>query len=265
MKVDKSHPSRHAPLRAEWQRLGVHRASQAAVMQTWSTGWPALDARLPGGGYPLAAVTEFLLEHGGRGELSLLLPALAPKLAADPDSRLVLLDPPYRLNAPALDAAGIDRARAPVICCRDTNERVWSIEQLAAAGGFVAFVLWDDALDTAAFHRLQLAGERAGCPIFVYRAIRSLRQRSPAALRLALTACGGQQQIEVVKCRGPAGARLNGLSPGQETPWHWAHPRGIPSAPVPHDAFNQDGSDGPTMPNGLRDGRSALRPRPSNP
>lgn len=212
---------RAAMLEARLQRFGVHRASHQARPSTCPTGWPSLDAVLPGRGYPLGAVTEFLVEQPGSGELSLLLAALKPRLAADPTSRLVFVNPPYQLNAPALDTARVDRSRVPVVQCASTAERVWSIEQLAHAGGFAAFVLWDSDIDTPGLRRLQLAAEKAACPIFVYRDIRCARQRSPAALRLAVTCRGGYQRLEVLKCRGPAGAHLRGLRRGRDQSWCW--------------------------------------------
>ncbi|MES1954708.1 translesion DNA synthesis-associated protein ImuA [Salinisphaera hydrothermalis] len=212
-------PSQAAMLEARWQRFGVHRANRAAALRTWSTGWSRLDALLPGGGYPLTGVTEFLIESAGQGELSLLLAGLKPQLERRPEHRLVFVEPPHRLNAPALDCAGIDHARVPVIRCRDTAERVWSIEQLAAAGGFVAFVIWDDHLDTPQLRRLQLASEKAGCPVFAYRDLACARHRSPAALRLALHCRNGHQRIEILKCRGPAGGRTTGLSASQDRAW----------------------------------------------
>ncbi|MGN8157329.1 translesion DNA synthesis-associated protein ImuA [Salinisphaera sp. RV14] len=238
MQTREPNPSNNSPaaaLEARWQRFGVHRASRAAAPLTWSSGWPWLDALLPGGGYPLAAVTEFLVESAGRGELSLLLAALKPRLEAWPDSRLVFVEPPHRLNAPALDGAGIDRARVPVIRCRDTAERVWSIEQLAAAGGFVAFVLWDDNLDTPALRRLQLASEKAGGPVFVYRDLACARHRSPAALRLAIQSRNGRQKIEVLKCRGPAGGTADGLKAARDRGW-----APVQGAIVPAEAANRE-------------------------
>ena len=205
---------------AEWQRLGIHRASQAAQPRTWSTGLAELDRVLPGGGYPLASVTEWLIERPGTGELSLLLASLSQRLAAGPSQRLVMINPPYGLNAPALDAAAVDRRRLPLMRCRTPAEAVWSIEQLAAAGGFVAFVLWEDQLEMTDLRRLQLASEKAGCPVFVYRSLHCARQRSPAALRLALTQRSGRQRIEILKCRGPGGARVDGLQVGRDHPWH---------------------------------------------
>lgn len=206
-------------LEQRWQRWGIHRASRAATPETWATGWARLDAILPGGGYPLAAVTEVLAEQPGQGELSLVLKALQPRLEAHAHHRLVFIDPPYRLHAPALDAAGIDRSRVPVICCRDSGQRIWSIEQLAAAGGFVGLMLWAEALSAGDLRRLQLASEKAGCPVFVYRPLAYAGHRSPAALRLAIRGRGQHQQIEVIKCRGPAGACITGLAAGRDRPW----------------------------------------------
>lgn len=43
----------------------------------WTTGFAALDAVLPGGGWPAGALTELLLPHPGVGEWRLLAPVLA--------------------------------------------------------------------------------------------------------------------------------------------------------------------------------------------
>ncbi|MGB7756443.1 MAG: translesion DNA synthesis-associated protein ImuA [Salinisphaera sp.] len=246
-----------AMLEARWQRFGVHRASRAAVPRTCSSGWPWLDDLLPGGGYPLAAVTEFLVESSGQGELSLLLAALKPRLDAHADSRLVFVEPPYRLNAPALDGAGIDRSRVPVIRCRDTAERIWSIEQLAAAGGFVAFVLWDSNLDTSALRRLQLASEKAGGPVFVYRDLACAQHRSPAALRLAIRSGNGRQTIEVLKCRGPAGGYTAGLKVSRDQAWAPVSAQPGARDPIPAAPANGEMAHTPEAPSA----KTSVRPR----
>jgi len=69
------------------------------------SGFAALDAELPGGGWPHSMLTELLLPHAGVGELRLLAPALA-RLAGS--GRCVMFfDPPARLHAPALAALGL--------------------------------------------------------------------------------------------------------------------------------------------------------------
>ncbi|MCX8004215.1 MAG: hypothetical protein N2688_04540, partial [Burkholderiaceae bacterium] len=64
-----------APLSNRVWRAGDLPAADAVGVV--SSGHTALDAELPGGGWPLAALTELLFDAPGFGELSLLLPALA--------------------------------------------------------------------------------------------------------------------------------------------------------------------------------------------
>jgi len=56
-----------------WRGDSLNRAGAPVV----SSGFPALDAELPGGGWPAGALTEILPAHEGIGELRLLGPALA--------------------------------------------------------------------------------------------------------------------------------------------------------------------------------------------
>ena len=42
-----------------------------------ASGHAALDAELPGGGWPQGSLSEILVDRCGQGEMSLLLPALA--------------------------------------------------------------------------------------------------------------------------------------------------------------------------------------------
>lgn len=211
----------------EWQRLGLRRASQQSHQTSVGSGWDALDRLLPGGGYPAHAVTELLVETAGLGELSLLLACLAQRLSTHPDSRVGLIAPPRPLNAPALAAQGLNTRRLPLIAGGDDGECVWAIEQMARSGGFAGFVFWSDNLTNTALRKLQLAAEDAACPVFVYRDLACAGQRSPAALRLAITQGDRGQRIEIRKCRGPAGARLEGLQPDRDRPWVF-----IPKSPA---------------------------------
>src|SRR5258708_30662956 len=78
--------------------------SQAGA-PTLPCGFPGLDAELPGGGWPVGALTEILPAHEGIGELRLLGPALAG--LSKRGLRLGLIAPPHPPYAPALAAAGI--------------------------------------------------------------------------------------------------------------------------------------------------------------
>jgi len=79
---------------------GLWRASQLgrASGRTVETGYAALSAELPGGGWPEGALVELLVQQTGIGELRLLAPA-----PATVGSRaLAFLRPPQQLNAIAL-------------------------------------------------------------------------------------------------------------------------------------------------------------------
>src|SRR5512142_2015674 len=92
-----------------------------------ATGFSALDAVLPGGGWPRGALTEVLLEREGIGELRLTLPALV-RLQAEGRS-VVWVSPPHRPYAPALAAAGLDLARLVVVRGCTAAESLWAYEQ----------------------------------------------------------------------------------------------------------------------------------------
>src|SRR5262245_23565884 len=70
------------------------------------TGIAALDAALPSGGWPEAALTELLLPADGVGELRLLLPTLARLTQARQD--IVLVAPPYLPYPDGWRQAGVD-------------------------------------------------------------------------------------------------------------------------------------------------------------
>ncbi|MEI8324881.1 MAG: hypothetical protein WCH44_05835, partial [Betaproteobacteria bacterium] len=67
---------------------GVWRADQLAhaASSVLVSGHPALDAQLPGGGWPVGALTELLQMQSGTGEWGLLLPALAQLLPLASDT-----------------------------------------------------------------------------------------------------------------------------------------------------------------------------------
>ena len=74
------------------------------------SGFAALDAELPGGGWPRRVLSELLLPHPGVGEIRLLAP---PLVATQRAGRLVMLfDPPAALSAAALAAARLRRRAA---------------------------------------------------------------------------------------------------------------------------------------------------------
>lgn len=165
-----------------------------------ATGFAALDAQLPGGGWPRDALIELLTDRPGIGELGLLLPLLRTLPA---ERWIVWVAPPHLPYAPALEAAGVPLERLLLIRSDDHAQTLWAIRQALVSGGSSMVLAWLGRADTAALRRLQLAAEATATPLFLFRPLSALRQPSPASLRLRLAASDEGLAVDIVKRRGP--------------------------------------------------------------
>lgn len=168
------------------------------------TGFAALDALLPGGGWPAGAVTEILQPGEGIGEMQLLLPSLA----GPGDGRLIAwIDPPYLPYAPALSAGGLRLSRVLVAYAGTNRDRLWAAELALRSGACEAVLAWPGECDDRSLRRLALAAEKGGCLAVLFREDLCAARPSPAALRLRLAPSLGGVAVEVLKGRGGAGRR----------------------------------------------------------
>jgi hypothetical protein len=179
-------------------------AHAAAAWPVQPTGFAALDAELPGGGWPAAGLTELLLAAPGSGELRLLAPLLAQGAGS-----LLCIAPPFTPYAPALHALGWPLERLLVVTPGSLADAAWSAEQGLRSGACAAVLWWqgDERSPAAALattlRRLHLAADT--CPLFALRPGSARAQSSPAPLRLALEpAPQGQLIVTAFKRRGPA-------------------------------------------------------------
>lgn len=167
------------------------------------SGFERLDA--VAGGWPAAALTE-LISDAGLG-LSLLVPLMA-RLARG-DRWLVVVDPPWRLHAPALAARGVAPERLLQVRGGAAARAAWAMEQLLRAGTCALVLGWAGDLAPVHLRRLQLAAGEGGCPAVLFRPAGAAAQPSPAALRLRLRARPAGLEVEVLKRRhGRAGGRV---------------------------------------------------------
>lgn len=165
------------------------------------TGFPGLNAELPGGGWPTGKLTEILPAREGIGELRLLCFALAGLSTAG--MRLAWIDPPHRPYAPALAAAGIELARLIVVRTRTAQETLWAVEQALASRAFGAVLAWPGAIKYPALRRLQLAAEGTRVFAVLFRPEKAAAEPSPAPLRIALaSAVAGGLAVHIFKRRG---------------------------------------------------------------
>jgi len=165
------------------------------------TGHARLDARLPGGGWPLGAVSEIIAANPGLGEFSLLFPALAE--LGGQGQWVVLVDPPWIPYPGSLRAQGLRLERLLLVRTRDEKDSLWACEQALCSGRGGAVLAWPQRAGFARLRRLQLAAEANAKLAFLFRPESALREASPAALRLHMEADGPQDAaLRVLKCRG---------------------------------------------------------------
>ncbi|MGO9987406.1 MAG: translesion DNA synthesis-associated protein ImuA [Steroidobacteraceae bacterium] len=170
----------------------------------WSTGRSALDARLPGGGWPTASLVEVLLGAAGLGEIQLFLPALTQcQRRADGEAPwLVWIAPPHEPFAPALAQQGIELARLLVVRPASAAEALWAAEQTLSSGVCAAVLLWLKGTDDRWLRRLKLAAQAGGALGVLFRPEQHRFESSPAALRLLLTAGDEEPHLELLKVQG---------------------------------------------------------------
>ena len=184
--------------------LGSGKDAGAGRRPVLPTGFAALDALLPGGGWPAGAVTEILLPGEGIGEMQLFLPSLA----GPGDGRLIAwIDPPYLPYAPALSARGLRLSRVLVAYAGTNRDRLWAAEAALRSGACGAVLAWPGECDDRGLRRLALASEKGGCLTVLFRPSSCAVHPSPAALRLRLAPSPAGVAVEVLKGRGGAGRR----------------------------------------------------------
>jgi hypothetical protein len=164
------------------------------------TGYPELDAVLPGRGWPGAALTEVVLAREGIGEIRLMLPALARLQAGKRD--VVWIAPPHVPYAPALAAAGLDLARLVIVRCRSAADQLWAYEQALRAPECGAAFAWLGQHDDRVLRRLAVAAREGRTWGVLWRRPGQQAVATAAPLRLALAPQERRLAVRVLKRRG---------------------------------------------------------------
>jgi cell division inhibitor SulA/protein ImuA len=179
-----------------WRGAELARSARSGI----ASGYAALDAELPGGGWPCGALTEILPQHEGIGELRLLGPALA-RLAAR-GKFIAWIAPPYLPYAPALAAAGIALARIVIVKTASDGDTLWAAEQALASAACGGVLVWPHQISYTQLRRLQLAAEDGRSLAVLFRPSQAAREPTPAALRIALATSAGGLALSILKRRG---------------------------------------------------------------
>lgn len=205
------------------------RADQLAQLATPTcpSGFAALDAELPGGGWPQGSLCELLLAGPGQGEWRLLAPALARLTrgeATAPGQTVVCIGAPpasagsWRSHGPGLAALGLALPQLLWVAVASPADGAWAAEQALRTGG-VGAVIWWAWPATGPHHsprhsphlgldlrRLHLAAQAGRALLWVLRPQAAAAQSSPTPLRLACrieAQAPGRLQVQLLKRRGP--------------------------------------------------------------
>ena len=179
--------------------------SLGQAMAALPTGFAALDAELPGAGWPRQALTEVLADGTGIGELQLILPVL--RALTRSGHRTVWITPPHLPYAPALATAGVDLVHLLVVRAAGRRDALWAAEQALRSGSCHALAAWPSRPRYAELQRLAVAAEAGRAAAFLFRPLAAADEPSPASLRLALEPAASELHVRIVKRRGSPLAR----------------------------------------------------------
>jgi protein ImuA len=186
------------------------------------TGHVALDAELPGGGWPCQSLTEVLQAPHDHAEWRLLAPGLARLVAQG--GTVLLVGPPQWPHLPGLRREGLREDRLVWIEAHTSAERLWACEQVLKARSLSAVLAWLPQARADQLRRLQACAMHHPGLAFVLRPLATQDQASAAPLRLQLSGTGPLArhppplQVRILKRRGPLLERTLELS-------HW--PQGL--------------------------------------
>lgn len=194
-------------------RIGVHAdvwqadALAGAPARVLATGDALLDAQLPGGGWPLGALTEVLQPNGVHSEWRLLLPALA----RSGTGAVVLVGAPQQPFGQALGAQGLAPQRLLWVDSQVPAQRLWATEQALRCADVDAVLAWLVQVRPEQLRRLQIAAAEFDKLLFVLRPEAAQAESSPAVLRLWVAPTPGQREdartdaleVRALKRRGP--------------------------------------------------------------
>ncbi|MCB2044207.1 MAG: translesion DNA synthesis-associated protein ImuA [Rhodoferax sp.] len=180
-----------------WRAAALARPAGRAL----PSGHAALDAQLPGGGWPVGALVEILQAHSAQNEWRLLLPALA----ACGTGPVVLVGAPHMPFGPGLSAQKLAPERLLWIRAVEPAARMWACEQALRCAPVEAVLGWLPQARADQLRRLQMAASEHGKLLFVMRPARAQSESSPAVLRLLarLQPGGDGVVLDILKRKGP--------------------------------------------------------------
>ena len=167
------------------------------------SGFEALDAELPGGGWPCQALSEVLSPQPSVLEWRLIGRALRGIVSRG--GNVVVVGPPKTPHLPGLRHTGIDEKHLVWVQAEGPAERLWCTEQLVKSGSCGALVAWLPQARPEQIRRLQVCAHACEGLVFLFRPAAAQHEASAAPLRVIATfGVDWEIQVRVLKRRGPA-------------------------------------------------------------
>jgi protein ImuA len=175
------------------------------------TGWPAVDAALPGGGLLQGALHEIHSPDPADGAAMGFAARLIGRFQAQAPGQVLWTSCRADLFAPGLSAAGADPARLLMARCRDSEELLCTFEEGLKSKALSAVFGEIGELDFALSRRLQLAASETGATLILLRPARFGGEPSAAVTRWRAEARPGGWTLTLFRCRNgrPAHWRMS--------------------------------------------------------
>lgn len=190
-----------AALQALLQHPALWRGRGAAPRESLASGFPALDAALPDGGWPRRGLVEILVPTLGCGELALWAPPVQRLTHSEMPRWCAFVGAPFELFAPAWQHEGARLDRLLVVEAQP-RESLWALEQCLLSGVCALGIAWPQAAGMTELRRLALAAERGASLGVLIRPLRAAREHTAATVRLALTRTATHLRLDLLKGRG---------------------------------------------------------------
>jgi protein ImuA len=174
----------------------------SSVTKVLSSGFAALDAELPGAGWPCHSLTEILQPQPTVTEWRLLAPAIRQVVASG--LQVVIVGPPKTPHLPGLRFAGLDERHLVWVQAETPSERLWVTEQLVKANSAGLLVSWLPQARQEQIRRLQVCASACDGPVFLCRPMAAEFEPSAAPLRVQLRfVLDWELRVHVLKRKGP--------------------------------------------------------------
>lgn len=156
--------------RSRVRRIPQNRINIPVIGQTVTTGIAEVDCSLPGNGWPLASLTQLVIDQVGESDINLLKPTLQRVLRYS-HRRVALISPPRLTLATHIDSLGLTDS--------DSNNKIWtdpSDDKQAAfntaldalrSGAFGVVILWLEGLSGLQKRQLDRAADEGHCLAFL--------------------------------------------------------------------------------------------------